>query len=388
MERMTPILILFGFLFILLLPDIYIWFVHLRNAAVVWRVLWWLPTLAVLVTLFLFVHQGASPSLLSVFTGLVLCMVLPKLLFAVFSLFGQLIGMAWPLASRVGKGLGLFTSVVLALAMIYGWQFGWKNLSVKQVELSFDNLPAEFDGYKIVQLSDLHIGTYRNNPAFLEKLVQRVNNEKADLIVFTGDLINTSSEEIAPFEQLLSSMQAKDGVLSVLGNHDYCIYAMSRQRPANFREATKPVIEAERRMGWDLLLNDHRMVSRGAAQIALVGVENTGKPPFPEIGDLKGAIAGIPEGTFIILLSHDPSHWRMEVLPETDIPLTLSGHTHAAQVKFGKWSPSKWLYSEWGGLYNECNQRLYVSEGIGGSIPFRLGTKPEIVVFTLRTKSA
>ena len=384
MERMTPILILCGFLLILLLPDIYIWLVHLKDAAILWRVLWWLPTLAVIFTLFLFVHKGASHTLLSVFTGLVLCLVIPKLLFTVLSVFGRLVGLAWPFASIIGKGLGLCTSVVLAVAMFYGWQFGWKTLSVRRVELSFDNLPAEFDGYKILQLSDLHIGTYGNNTNLLKKIVQRVNDEKADLIVYTGDLINTSSKEIMPFEPILSGLQAKDGIVSVLGNHDYCIYAMSRQRPADFREAAKPVMEAERRMGWDLLLNDHRMVSRGEAQIALVGVENTGKPPFPEIGDLKGAMKSIPEDAFTILLSHDPSHWRMEVLPETNIPLTLSGHTHAAQVKIGRWSPSKWLYPEWGGLYNEDNQYLYVSEGIGGSIPFRLGAKPEIVVFTLR----
>ena len=381
---MTPILILCGFLLILLLPDIYIWLVHLKDAAILWRVLWWLPTLAVIFTLFLFVHKGASHTLLSVFTGLVLCLVIPKLLFTVLSVFGRLVGLAWPFASIIGKGLGLCTSVVLAVAMFYGWQFGWKTLSVRRVELSFDNLPAEFDGYKILQLSDLHIGTYGNNTNLLKKIVQRVNDEKADLIVYTGDLINTSSKEIMPFEPILSGLQAKDGIVSVLGNHDYCIYAMSRQRPADFREAAKPVMEAERRMGWDLLLNDHRMVSRGEAQIALVGVENTGKPPFPEIGDLKGAMKSIPEDAFTILLSHDPSHWRMEVLPETNIPLTLSGHTHAAQVKIGRWSPSKWLYPEWGGLYNEDNQYLYVSEGIGGSIPFRLGAKPEIVVFTLR----
>ena len=130
-------------------------------------------------------------------------------------------------------------------------------------------------------------------------------------------------------------------------------------------------------------MNEHRLVTRGEAQMAIAGVENTGKPPFPEIGDLKGAMEGLPSGIFIVLLSHDPSHWRMEVLPDTDIPLMLAGHTHAAQFKIGSWSPSRFLYSEWSGLYQEDGQRLFVSEGIGGSIPFRLGATPEIIVFTL-----
>ena len=269
------------------------------------------------------------------------------------------------------------------MVALYGLIVGWKTLSVKQVELQFVDLPKEFDGYKIVQLSDLHVGTHGQRTAFLEKVVHRTNAENPDLIVFTGDLVNLSADETAPFEMVLSQLKAKDGVLSVLGNHDYCFYGM-KERPADLRQEARKVVEAERRMGWDVLLNANRIIRRNEAKMAVAGVENTGKPPFPEIGDLKKAIAGIPEGIFTILLSHDPSHWRIEILPETDIPLTLSGHTHAAQVKLGRWSPAKWMYREWGGLYTEDGQRLFVSEGLGGSIPFRLGTRPEIVVITLK----
>ena len=367
-----------------LLPDLYISLALMRGAAWWTHVLLWLPAVVALCVL-VSSRNGISATKTQLFTGLVLCLTLPQIVLTVFSLLGKLAGLAWPQAASIGNGIGIAAGVVIALLALYGLFFGWKALTVKEVELSFAELPEAFDGYKIVQLSDLHIGTYGGKTAFVEKVVRRADEENADLIAFTGDLINTSPNEIAAFETTLSQLSAKDGVVSVLGNHDYCIYAMSRQQPLSIRKAVTPVIEAERRMGWDLLLNEHRVIYRGADSIALVGVENTGKPPFPEIGDLKGAMANIPVGVFTILLSHDPSHWRLEVIPKTDIPLTLSGHTHAMQFKVGRWSPSKWLYPEWGGLYEEGLQRLFVSEGIGGTIPFRLGTKPEIVVITLRT---
>lgn len=319
---------------------------------------------------------------MQIIIGLMLCIALPQIIFMVFSLIGHL--PFGPYTMTIANRIGIVVAIFVALMALYGVLFGWKTLSTKEVELSYENLPKEFDGYKIVQLSDLHIGTHGEKTTFIEKVVRRANDEQADLIVFTGDLINLSPNEIVPFEPLLSNLKAKDGVLAVLGNHDYCIHAMFGQRPDDIHEAVVPVVLAERNLGWDLLLNEHRIIHRGADNIALVGVENTGKPPFPEIGDLKGALAGIPKGTFTILLSHDPSHWRMEVVPQTDIPLTLSGHTHAMQFKIGKWSPSKYLYPEWSGLYEEGLQRLFVSEGLGGSIPFRIGSKAEIIVITLK----
>lgn len=369
-----------------LLPDLYISLALMRDAAWWAHAMLWLPAVAALCIL-ASARQGISATKTQLFTGLVLCITLPQIVLMVFSLLGKLAGLAWPQAATIGNGIGIAFGGFIALLALYGLFFGYKSLTVNRIELEFTDLPEAFDGFKIVQLSDLHIGTYGGKTAFVEKVVRRANEEDADLIAFTGDLINTSPMEIAPFETILSQLKAKDGVMSVLGNHDYCIYAMSRQQPLSLRKAVTPVIEAECRMGWTLLLNEHRILHRGTGSIALVGVENTGKPPFPEIGDLKGAMTGIPDGTFTILLSHDPSHWRMEVVPKTDIPLTLSGHTHAMQFKVGRWSPSKWLYPEWGGLYEEGLQRLFVSEGIGGTIPFRLGTKPEIVVITLRKKT-
>ena len=377
------IIALFIITLLFILPDLYISLALMRSAAWWAHLLLWLPSIVAFVILLSVRFSGLGAVKMQLFIGLLLCIALPQLLFSVFSILGKLIGMAWHPAANIGNVTGLCLASVLALIMLYGVIFGWKQLNVKQVELSFPTLPAAFDGYKIVHLSDLHIGTHGQQTAFLEKLVQRVNEQQADLIVFTGDLVNTSADELKPFETILSQLQAPDGVISVLGNHDYCLYGM-KERPADPRDGAKQLVQNEKQMGWNLLLNEHRLIQRDGEQIAIVGVENTGKPPFPEIGDLKAAMAGVPDSVFTILLSHDPSHWRMEVLPNTHIPLTLSGHTHAAQVKIGRWSPVQWLYTEWSGLYTEGEQHLFVSEGVGGTIPFRLGAQPEIVVFTLR----
>lgn len=342
----------------------------------------WLPAIATIVLLASIRFFGVSSVKMDVIVGLLLCIALPQLLFVIFSLIGRLTSLAWSPASTAGNCAGIAVGAIVSVAMLYGSIFGWKQLKVKNIELTFDNLPAEFDGYRIAQLSDLHVGTYGSNTTFLEKVVQRVNEEHPDLVVFTGDLINTSPDEMVPFENTLSHLSAEDGVMSVTGNHDYCMYGFG-ERPSNPREGARKVVEVERRMGWQVLLNEHRLITRGGAQMAVIGVENTGKPPFPEIGNLRGAMEGLPDGVFSILLSHDPSHWRMEVLPETDIPLMLSGHTHAAQLKIGSWSPSRWFYKEWEGLYQEDGQSLFISLGTGGSIPFRLGATPVIILITL-----
>ena len=339
-----------------LLPDLYISLALMRGAAWWTHLLLWLPAVVALGLFASARFGGFGATKMMIVTGILLCVTLPQIVLVVCLLLGKLAGVAWPHATGIANGIGLVLGGLIALVALYGLLVGWKTLTVKQVELQFADLPKEFDGYKIVQLSDLHVGTHGQRTAFLKKVVHRTNAENPDLVVFTGDLVN----------------------------HDYCFYGM-KERPTDLRQESRKVVEAERRMGWDVLLNAHRIIRRNEAQIAIAGVENTGKPPFPELGDLKEAIAGIPEGVFTILLSHDPSHWRMEVLPETDIPLTFSGHTHAAQVKLGRWSPAKWMYPEWGGLYTEDSQRLFVSEGLGGSIPFRLGTRPEIVVIVLKT---
>ena len=377
------ILIIFAAIFIL--PDVYISLVLMRNAAWWAHGLVWLPAIVAFGVLLSIRYGGLSSIKIDILAVLMLCMALPQIVFLVLSLLGKLTSLAWSPALTVSNYAGIAVGAVVSVSMLYGLLYGWKQLTVKNVDLEFDNLPAEFDGYRVLQLSDLHVGSYGSNAAFLEKVVQRVNDERPDLVVMTGDLINNKPTEIAPFEQTLSRLRAKDGVMAVLGNHDYCLYGLDKHH-ANPREGTRQVVQAERRMGWQVLLNEHRLIRRGDAKIAIVGVENTGKPPFPKIGDLSGAMAEVPDTMFKILLSHDPSHWRMEVLPKTDIPLMLAGHTHAGQLKICSWSPSKWIYDEWSGLYQQGKQYLYVSEGTGGTIRFRLGTTPELIILTLHKK--
>ena len=213
--------------------------------------------------------------------------------------------------------------------------------------------------------------------------MKEVNDLHPDLIVFTGDLVNSSADELDNFMEILPQLRAKDGVYSILGNHDYCEYH-HYDTPDGARSNLREVIRRERGFGWDVLLNEHRFIHRGTDSIAIIGVENEGKPPFPSFADLPKAMKGVSDDVYKILLSHDPSHWRREVLPETDIQLTLSGHTHAMQLMIGNFSPAQWAYREWGGAYQEDKHMLYVSLGIGGTVPFRFGAWPEINVITLK----
>jgi hypothetical protein len=388
------IIAIFVILTLLLLPDLYIYGMFLRNIPVVWKLLFFAPSAVALLSILSVKFFGLNNTITTIFLAVLLCFALPKLCFMAFSLIAKLLGI-WSITSyNVTTTIGLVAAFVVSFVGFYGLTFGWKHLETKHVELYFDNLPDAFDGYKIVHLSDLHVGSYGNKTKFIKKIVNRVNEEHPDIVAFTGDIVNTEPEELLPFTQTLSQFYAKDGVVSVLGNHDYCLYG-DRSRWSDVREGGLRVADIEYSMKWKVLMNESLVVEHDGAKIAIVGVENTGKPPFPQIGNLPKAVSGVThydtakcdEELFTILLSHDPSHWRMEVVPKTDIPLTLSGHTHAAQFKIGNWSPVTWMYKEWSGLYQSDNQQLYISEGIGGTLPFRFGSSPLIVVLTLRKRS-
>ena len=388
------IIAIFVILTLLLLPDFYIYGMYLRNIPLVWKLLFFTPTIVALLSILGVRFFGLTNTLSTIFLAVLLCFALPKMLFVVFSLIAKLLGI-WSITSyNVVTICGIVAASVVSLMGLYGLTIGWKQLETKHVDLYFDHLPKEFDGYKIAHLSDLHVGSYGNKTKFIQKIVDQVNEENPDLVAFTGDIVNTEPEELLPFTQTLSNLHAKDGVVSVLGNHDYCLYG-DRSRWSDVREGGLKVAEIEQTMGWNVLLNQSVTVERDSAKIAITGVENTGKPPFPQIGNLKAAVEGIThydtancdKNLFTVLLSHDPSHWRMEVVPKTDIPLTLSGHTHAAQLKLGNWSPVKWMYKEWSGLYQSDNQQLYISEGIGGTLPFRFGTRPQIIIITLHRRA-
>lgn len=312
-------------------------------------------------------------SLMRLVFGSLLFIVLPGLLFLAL----------WPL---LGWKIALSLPVLIWLVVLYGFFFGWRHIVVRSATCESPLLPTSFDGYRVLQLSDIHIGTFLRNRGFVDKLVRIVNAQEPDLIVFTGDLVNVSAEEVIPFQHILKQMRARDGVYSIMGNHDYCEYGDDKSI-GNVTRNQNILKYLEEKMGWRLLMNEHVRIGNGCGdEIAVIGVENISRPPFPDYGDLQKAVAGLPAGMFKILLSHDPSHWRRGVLHETDIALTLSGHTHAGQVRIGKFSPARWAYNEWGGKYVENDSMLYVSLGVGGTVPFRLGAWPEVNVITLRAR--
>ena len=373
-------------LLVLVLCDSYIVFGVLGSGS------WWLkslvlvPTIAyVAVIAFILMIKDAKQGMLNLLFWLTLCVVIPTLLFTLLSLIGRGVGLAFPSAVRIVDYMALSLSGVWICMSLYGILFGWKKIAVERVEISSGRIPESFNGYRIVQLSDFHIGTYATAPECVDRIVEEVNSLQPDLIVFTGDLVNTSSSEIEGFADVLSRLRAKDGVYSVLGNHDYCLYRHYSGDDTPARQLAK-VVGLEKEIGWKLLRNESVQIAGGKDSIALVGVDNAGSRGFIDRSDLRKATKGLPEDEFKILLSHDPSHWRREVLPDSDIDLMLAGHTHAMQFKLFGWSPSAWTYTEWGGLYTEGNRNLYVSTGIGENIAFRFGAWPQIVLMTLYHK--
>lgn len=376
------ILILF-----VLVPDIYIWWQFVRENPIGLNILYWMPTAALFAALAVAMSGHYVEALMKPFFVLMLCFAMPKLLFAICSLAGKGLGTFIPAAFTVGNIVGLAVAAIVLCGAVYGFTIGWKRMEVKEISIAFAELPDAFDGYTIVQLSDLHIGTYTSSPEVVRKLVNTVNAIKPDAILFTGDLVNTSPKELDIFMDVLSRLKAADGVYSILGNHDYCTYRRY-DTPDGQRKNLAEVKRRERELGWHLLLNEHHVIHRGTDSIAILGVENDGKPPFPALADLPKAIKGLPKDVFKVLMSHDPTHWRRAILPETDIPLTLSGHTHAMQLKIGNFSPSQWQYPEWGGIYTEGNRTLHVSTGTGSNVPFRLGAWPEIDVIRLTLSSS
>ena len=204
------------------------------------------------------------------------------------------------------------------------------------------------------------------------------------MMVFTGDLVNNSAEEVRPYFDTLKKLHAPDGIYSVWGNHDYCEYDNNHSIGA-LKRNRKMLYDFQSQLGWKQLMNEHVTISHGLASIELIGVENAGNPPFSNRANLKKAMKGI-DASFKILLTHDPHHWRKEALAE-HIQLTLSGHTHAGQIQIGRLTPARMAFKEWGGIYRQGKQMLYVSAGLGGSFPFRLGAWPEMTVITLKREN-
>lgn len=378
-------------LLILILPDIYLYRMFIARAAVhpLVKCLYALPSLVLLaglVYLAFFAHDdfiGQHTQLIGWFAIVFFLFTLPKLVIALFSVLSLPFhyGLRWSTTPFIYAGIILAT--VLAGVILHGSFVGRTLFQVRNVTFTSPRLPQAFDGYRIVQLSDLHIGSWKGNRAAIQRLADSVNALKPDLIVFTGDLVNNRADELDGFEDILSQLKAPDGVYSVLGNHDYGPYyhwKSAKDQAANLRD----LLERQDAMGWKLLNNSHIILTRGNDSIALVGVENEGEPPFSQHGDLPRALAGT-EGMFQILLSHNPTHWRREVLPRSEVDLMLAGHTHAMQMQLGRHSPASFIYPEWGGMYTEGTRGLYVNVGTGYvGLPFRFGAWPEITLLTLQ----
>ena len=387
MHRITLLL-----LFTLLLPDLYIYFVYIvrRTKNTLLRLSYWIPTLLLVILYVYFMYLTGDNAMSHHALGIgrlaiaLMLFATPKTLFMLCSLIGILVHALLKRCptrpfTLVGVGLALYSFGCIA----YGSFFGITRFEVKEVEYSSPRLPDGFDGYRIVQLSDIHIGSWQGRQKSIQKLVDMANGQEADLIVFTGDLVNQQSHELDGFAPILSRLHAPDGVYSILGNHDYGTYYHWKS-PEEESANLDYLLHQQAAMGWTMLNNDHAIVWHKGDSIALVGVENDGEPPFSQFADLPKALRGT-DGMFKILLSHNPTHWRREVLPQSDIDLMLAGHTHAMQAIFFGHSLAELMYPEWRGMYTEGGRSLYVNIGIGYvGLPFRFGAWPEITVITLK----
>lgn len=339
--------------------------------------------------------------------GVFLLFYIPKLLFIAFHLIEDIVHLIkWIIHKFTSEGiseiaepksgisrakfisqLGLLLAAIPFTTILYGMAKGRFNFRITNEKLAFPNLPEEFDGFKIIQISDIHIGSFLGHEDQVKKAIELINDQKADVILFTGDLVNNFSEELNGWIPVFSELKAKYGLFSILGNHDYGDY-FDWKNKAEKDQNLDNLKSAHQEIGFRLLLNESESVKIGNSEIAIIGVENWGLPPFPQYGNLPTASSKAKDKPFKILLSHDPSHWDAEVLQKTDIDLTLSGHTHGMQfgIEVGniKWSPVKYKYPRWAGLYQEGRQYLYVNRGFGNiGFPGRVGMPPEITVIEL-----
>ncbi len=335
------------------------------------------------------------------FLSVMLSIYLPKLMFLSFRFLDDLNHWSRKLLFSERYQLNfnrrkLFSQIALLLALIpmlssfYGVFIGKFQFKVYEETIHFENLPEEFDGLRIVQLSDFHISAFYRNEDKLEKVVNMVQELKPDLIVFTGDMVNNTAAEFEPFVDYLKGLSAPLGKFAILGNHDYGDY-MQWENDSVKQADVAQLIAMEIEAGFQVLLNESYPLVIHTDTIYLLGLENWGKPPFPQYGNLELTMRRVPENSFEVLLSHDPSHWDAEVLGNTAIELTLSGHTHGMQVgienDWFKWSPVKYKYPRWAGLYQEASQYLYVNRGIGFiAYSGRVGILPEISLLTLHRK--
>lgn len=395
--------ILILLLAVLLLPQLYIDLRKLRRRSMLMRMLRWVPTLAMMGwTLWLALERdfvAEDMTAVNIYLLVFGLVFLPKLLYVLCSVTGRAIKLLCHARYNWGNLIGILLAVFCVYVVLYGSFYGVRRLNVNRMEIEVEGLPEAFDGYRIVLFSDAHVGSFTGwRRQLLQRDIDSINAQQADVILFAGDLQNLRPSELYPVQDMLRQLQAPDGIYSVLGNHDYSDYieADPAVKTANERELQSRM----RQMGWTLLRNEaapilrewkgseRRMKRKGKGKeiqnrLVIAGMENEGMKEETRHGNLAKTLKDVGPNDCVILLQHDPTAWRRVILPESNVALTLSGHTHGGQLSLFGWRISKTTYDEDYGLYHEGGRQLYVTCGIGGLLPFRFGITPEIAVITL-----
>ena len=379
---------------IIVLSDLYIDMHYFRKRyPIAWwqRLLWWLPSIGMVIyTCAMASIRDFAPNnltWLNTYIFLLGLLVGPKAIFALISILGSIIRKYIIHTNRNwGHYLGILLACFAVGSFIYGLTYGVSNIQVKHVDLYFKDLPKSFDGYRIVHVSDLHLGTFNGwRSKILKAEMDSIEKQKANLICFTGDLQNIRPEEVEKMASVIR--QPMKGTISVLGNHDYTEYIKGDAKEKAAEEVR--LINAEEKiLKWTLLRNQNTEITSPAKEsIYVCGTENDGRPPFPNYSNYRKAMQGIRPNSFVIMLQHDPSAWKRSILAKTTAQLTLSGHTHGGQMQIFGWRPTSIRQQEDYGLYEQNGHYLYITAGLGGLVPFRLNMPNEIAVITLHVKN-
>lgn len=387
------------FLLLVILPFLFIDLRFFRRKKAWWkRVLWWIICAAMVgYTVYLAMERDFIPGndrilILYGYLFLLGLVIIPMWTFSICSLLGK--ACSWivrkckkhPKAKphNYGNLMGTLSVPAVWFVLFWGTFVGFNKLEVNHQTYVSEKVPEAFDGYRIVLFSDAHVGSYqKHNSWLLQRAVDSINAQKPDIILFVGDLQNIQPTELYPHIDVLEKLKAKDGVYSVLGNHDYAEYIGADEaiKVANCRET----VSLERQMGWNVLLNEHGTIEHGKDHMILAGMENDGDGKrFPQKGDVDKTLENVTSDDFILMMEHDPSAWRRKIITDGRAQLTLSGHTHKMQFSIFGWCPLSLTGKEYNGWYKEGDQQLFVTAGLGGLIPFRFGATGEIVVLTLR----
>jgi uncharacterized protein len=391
-------IVLIALILTVILPDIF-FFLKLKKHKVKWplHILNFLPSLFFISAFLVMKFSGSNmpdPNRFHVFMWINFAFMLlyvPKLIYVIFHFLNYLLNLLLKEKIYLLRYAGAIVAMFVVVLFAHGAFVNPKNVQLRKTTIEVEDLPAAFDGYTIVQISDIHLGSWGKNHNYLKPAIKIINEQNADILVFTGDMVHNYHEETEGWAPLFNEIRVKEGKYAVLGNHDYGDYSEWNSEDEKAENLAK-IKQAFSDFGFSLLLNEKVDLVRNTDSIELMGVENWGKPPFPKYGDLNKAISQTDSARLKILLTHDPSHWKAEVIGKENIFLTLSGHTHAAQMAFNLYgklrSPSAWVYQEWDGLYEQQGQFLFINRGLGFvGIPVRLGAaRPEVTLITLKSK--